>query len=795
MTTKLTFEITLNSDFHISSGYRKGSEIDSALLRESDGRPALRGSNLGQLLRQAARELLSTRSLARPEYNRCSESSGLSSLRYCRQKDPSQPECPICYIFGSPNRPRRWEFSSAWLKEAQNPGPEYTSLEDDWAAHTVTRVRVNPRTRRAADDQLFNEEVGDSRLIFQFSATWNGIDEVDTAEIAFLAASARNLRHLGKSRRRGRGECQVWLVAVNDKPIDPNAWLDQFKALWIDQTWHPPTEEPVNYGPLIESAREESGLPYRVQVLARLEEPLLLARRATAGNQFDTLTILPGTVLLGALASRADFKDPTRYSRLIQLFRRDQVRFSFLYPASGETGRYLYPSFAAPLDVFRCKQHPADDFAGVHPDQSFSLTPHKRIQCRFCPEEDSALDGLKGEDALQTFVSGRMLRYAPKKREEMHIRINPESLRVVTGDLFSYVALEAGQFLVGELVCRNQEIWEALRREADLPDSDQLVELRLGKATRRGYGLISTIFLHQAENPLPSLHQRLPDPRQPFRLLLLSDAIVVDKWGRYPVSFSKDWLTDALGFSKHPQSLKIMRSFSRTRLADGFNNQLGLPRRRDSALVAGSVVGLQVMGNSMTDEGIWQTLESVETFGIGLRRNEGYGQVVINHPLYDELEKVEKYASIQILVPLILQEKTNIQDNLVISEVVFRDKWSDRLGEYWDEFEHTEFMAVARFLRSNSDADLDVLLNQLSEFGKPEIKRLPGRQLLPSDPNNPYVDRMNKPFFYESEGKKGLKLVQDKIGELKKVAKTDRQRRLGLTLLADRIAEAAKRAR
>lgn len=795
MTTKLTFEITLNSDFHVGSGYRKGSEIDSALLRESDGRPALRGSLLGQLLRHAGRELLTTSALARPEYNRCSASSGLASLRYCRQKDPQQPECPMCHIFGSPNRPRSWEFSSAWLKEAQKPGPETTLPGGDWGAQSVTRVRINPRTRRAADDQLFIEEVGDSRLVFQFSANWNGSGDADAADVAFLVAAARNLRHLGKSRRRGRGECQVHLVAVNDQPTTSNAWLEKFKALWIDQTWQPPVEEAVHDWVSIGAITQSQTAPFRVQVVARLEEPLLVARRASAGNQFETLTIIPGSVLLGALAARTNFKDPAHYATLVHLFRRGLVRFSFLFPAKAGAGGDLYPAFVAPSDVFRCKQHPADDFAHIHPDQSFGLDTEKPVQCPACPPEDCAMESLKGENALQSLVSGRMVRFSVQKREEMHIRLNPENLRVVTGDLFSYVALEAGQFLVGELVCRDQDTWESLKREAALPDPDQAVELRLGKATRRGYGLVTVVFSPQAEDPMPPLRQRLPDPRQPFRLLLLSDTIVVDRWGRYPASFSPDWLPEALGFSADGQALKILRGFSKTRPVDGFNNQIGLPRTRDTALMAGSAVGLQVTSENMTDEQIWQMFEAVEAFGIGMRRNEGYGQVIINHPLYNELEREDEYFSVQIPVPLVLQEVPDIQDNLVIREAVFCQEWATRLEEFRNEFENIEFEAVARFLRSLSSTPIDRLSVQLGEFGKPDLKRLPGKPLLPGDPQEPYASRSNKPFFMEGVGEKGIKLIQIKIAELKRIAKTDQQRRLGVLVLADTIAEAAQRAR
>lgn len=797
MSTKLTFQITLLTDFHVGSGYRKGTEIDSALLRESDNRPALRGSMLGQLLRDAARELLNTKAMKRAEYAHHSASPDTNSPSYCRQTDPKQQECPLCWIFGSPGRPRRWEFSSAWLKEAEKPGPESISADIDWAGHPVSRVRINPRTRRAADDQLFVEEVGDSRLVFEFYANWNGVGEADESEIAFLAAAASSLRHLGKSRRRGRGLCQVQLVAIDHKPVESDIWLEKFVKLWVDQTWQAPEDKRADTFTYIEASKEMVHPPYRVQVIARLEEPLLLANRALAGNQFDSLCIMPGNVLLGALAARGNFADANHYSRLIQIFRRGIVRFSALFPADGNTGNYLYPAFAAPLDIFRCKQHPADDPAGGHPDQAFSLDSQTKIACLRCPENDNAVEGLRNDSAYQTFVSGKLMNYSPQRREEMHIRLDPATQRVRTGDLFSYVALESGQYLVGEIICYDTNTWRILTEETHIQEN-QPVQLRIGKGIRRGYGLVSAVFRPVQNNPFPPLQDRLPDPRKPFRILLLSDTIVIDRWGRYPSSFSEDWLADALGFSSTDgeKKLRLIRSFSRSRTIDSFNNYLGLPRWRDIALIAGSAVGIQVTASNMSNEDIWKLLEVVETNGIGMRRNEGYGQVVINHPLYNELQEAKPpYPSWEFATPFDLLDRPSISSNTVVGEEAFCTEWDRLLGEHWKDFEHSEYMAVARFLRNGCNKPLNHLKNALSDFGKPGLERLPGKRLVTNQTEKPYASRTNKPFFIEEEGKQGLKLIYEKIDELEKHAYTDRQKVLGLTMLADRVADAAQRAR
>ena len=89
--------------------------------------------------------------------------------------------------------------------------------------------------------------------------------------------------------------------------------------------------------------RDRSNHAYRLQVIVRTDEPLLLARRAEAGNQYETLESIPGSVLRGALAWRiaqrfgAALNDQERrteapYQNFVELFFRDAVRFSSLLP-------------------------------------------------------------------------------------------------------------------------------------------------------------------------------------------------------------------------------------------------------------------------------------------------------------------------------------------------------------------------------------------------------------------------------------------------------------------------------
>lgn len=822
----LTFKLELKSDYHVGAGHRKGTEIDSALLREHDGRPALRGSLLGQMLRDSARELLTTPVMAKHGYGICKASGDREEPEYCGQWQNNEGVCPICRVFGTPRAPRRWQFSSAWLQGMQ-AGATAENHSNDWGAQPVMRVRVSPETRRAEANKLFSEEIGDSRLVFRFEATWQGNGKPDEKEIALLAAAAANMRHLGKSRRRGRGVCRVQLIKVdNQEPPENVDWLKLFKQELVDKKWQPEPHEQNKSAPALSAeSPAPAWQPVRVRVVVHLDEPVLVAHRSSAGNQFEGLDTLPGNILLGALAARAvrhlDLGKTDDYQNFVGLFRRGWARFSFLALAHEKHDK-LYPAFASPLDIFRCKRQSPHDPQRKFYDRAFALTEaeKEKIICDLCAkqydEEDAEVEKL---ECLQTLRAGFMQELAFEQREEMHVQINPATQRAEDGKLFEYVCLQAGQYLCGEIICRNQKVWEALRQCAELIESmeskQQAIPLRLGKATRRGYGRVSAFFFVEKDDKglyQNTLSQRLPDPKQPFTLLLTTDTIIRDKWGRFPTRFEEDWLAEALGLEKG--DLKLIRGFAKTREIDGFHNYLGLPRWRDRAFVAGSVAGIQIVGGKYTNDEIVKKLERLEWEGIGLRRHEGFGQIVVNHPVYEAIKNPHSGARIDI------EWKSKPQrvklENQIENERKFRQDWEGILaqlgdkhldkhlkeGQRWRQFEFKEFAPVARLLRARSDAAISDLIKELQALGdfkleqpegEKELKKLNYRIKLGE--NQTPAPRETKKFFEkEDRGKPGIELIKEAFAKLQTTSNDAKLRAIGVEMLALIIAEAANRA-
>ncbi len=807
MSSALTFEIEFKSDFHIGAGHGLGQQVDSALLRDPDGVPVLRGTVLEGLLRDSLANLLAAAPLAR--LRKCAASGTQTEKAFCGQWAVDEPDCPVCAIFGSPRHAKRWQVSSArpvGLASPQNPHQAWRA--GDTAAQTTTRVRVNPRTRRAEENKLFTREEGDGSLRFRFTAEPLADDPAASEEAAWLVAAARWLHNLGASKYRGRGECEIHLVDRGKE----RELLDRLEAA-LGNTPQPPRGQATQSAPvarLILPPQVEDHT-YRLRVIVRTDEPLLIARRAEAGNQFETLESIPGGVLRGALAWRIahragdDIAKPrsssNAYRNFVDLFFRDAVRASALLPVqiSETIAHQGYLTLPAPRDLLTCELHPGYDTDHGHGLWSLAWDTTPPDKCPVCqqqtqteikPEETKTkLEAVGGLLPLRR--EGLTTRFHVQRTTEMHIRLLPQTRRVKTGDLFGYVLLEPGQYFVGEITCANEAIWETLRRMAGLKPVGEVNELRLGRASRRGYGKVNLICEEATKSPWhgSAIDRRVTDLDKVV-LTLVSDAIVTDPWGRFERGFEADWLRRELGL---PASASVtiapedpqQRRFSAARTVDAFNAKLGLPRARDVALVAGSSARLTFAGITLAE--LQKLLAEIENRGIGLRRDEGFGRVTFNHPIYQQCANWSEGAL--ALGDLALENAAQGHDLAQIAR--FEQKWRVKLDDKFPSkpFEHPPFEAVARLehvSNATSQQDAEKVLDGLGKQEQILIKPLTGR------------DKKN---FYETDGKAGIDKIRESLrdlGELIAEQHVDtelepRLWRIGMQILADRIAEPARR--
>jgi CRISPR-associated protein Csx10 len=811
MSVKLTFEIELRSDYHVSAGHGLGALVDSALHRDADGLPALRGTTITGLLRDGLYRLLQLEPLKEKGHVTC-QSSGLpekdeegrTNPRFCGQHDPQREDCPVCRVFGSPRTAKHWQIGSA------RPAGLLLPVSDGWqpgrtGGQIAPHVRISPRTRRAEARKLFFREEGDGRLRFRFTAKCDADNPDTLAEAELLVAAARFVRNLGAARRRGRGECRIHLLdegtegdclpALAEEQSYERLLLAGFRQHWLEEKQPEGKARPIAFTP------SDGGdkTPVRLRVVARADEPLLISEKAESGNQFQTVDYIPGSALRGALAGRAaarhnlDKVESDAYRAFVRLFFRDKVQFPTLYPTQSVFSSVLgtvasvIPAVPAPLDLLSCELYPgfaATETAAAHGAAGFALRDDLHPTCSRC----------NGKSDLKPLGGFLSLRSGPYRLEidrlsEMHVHIHPGTYRAASGDLFGYDVLASGRYFVGELTCADAASWEDLCTLAGLPKEGGRLTLRLGKACRRGYGKV-TLWIEpqpdEVKHPwlqLP-LARRVTDPTAPLVLTLLTDAIVPDTWGRLQTGFDDDWLGQELGVK-----VQVKRAFCASRVVDSFNAHLGLPRWRDVALRAGSAVGLEIIEAIELPE-LLKRLEKVERDGLGLRCNEGFGRVAFNHPLYDGCEVVEDS---EISLPMEMRLATGGLDHDLAAETEFRRVWQSRLLEQdWKPFREPEFESLARLLRGLAPASAEEVGALLARLGR-------SNELLPSDLVEGELavreaEKAKLNFFRAGKGRDGI----DKVRELaRKLAEEAGEGghcwRIGLEMLADRIAAEAQK--
>jgi len=325
--------------------------------------------------------------------------------------------------------------------------------------------------------------------------------------------------------------------------------------------------------------------------------------------------VIPGSTMRGAFAELARPGDlqPEEYAAFKHLFVLGGLKFSHLNPVEVSNGGGT-PVMQLPMGLQQV-EGPKDTFTSVFQQLS----------------EKKAFSGW-------IYLQNELQKATYHTEPHPHVRINPDLKRASDGDLYTYEAIPAGRYYAGELYLADddwQNIGELLHINIDKP-----FELRIGKGRNRSYGQVKVVILPMSEDDPPTwihapLDERLEGSQaNELFITLATDTILQDTWGRFYGRFERDWLADELQMA----DVQVMAADDerpaqvvRTKFVESFDARSGLPRWRDKAMVAGSTARLVFMNGKRPSNDV---LKRLETEGIGLRRGEGFGRVIFNHPAH-----------------------------------------------------------------------------------------------------------------------------------------------------------------
>lgn len=341
-----------------------------------------------------------------------------------------------------------------------------------------------------------------------------------------------------------------------------------------------------------------------------LEQDVILgATGATLGN-LETLDYLPGSVFLGAAASRL-------YTELTQdeawlLFHSGVVRFNDALPMAGSE-----PAWPMPLNWHYYKGEEYKTSVTLMASHIFD--PAIRAQS---PKSANGQDAQRQPKQLRKgYVTASGRYYHTAKSLRMKTALDTETGRAAQGQLFGYQSLESGQ--VFTLVIEAASVHKTLLEKAV---ASLTGVLRLGRSRSAQYGRVRSELLGETSATplnLPSSHA----DETTLSLWLLSDLALVDDHGQPTVQP----LPEYLGLPSGTAWLSD-QSFLRTRRYSPYNAYRRSHDEERQVITRGSVLRYQL------SKPLSNVQRATLQQGLGVYQNSGLGRVAVDTSLIGQAQ-------------------------------------------------------------------------------------------------------------------------------------------------------------
>ncbi|GEM_PF-6767696 len=373
---------------------------------------------------------------------------------------------------------------------------------------------------------------------------------------------------------------------------------------------------------------------------ATLQSPFTIKKKRN--EQFpETLGYIPGSTLRGMFAS-AWIRRYGLGEDFYRLFTQGQQRYPFLYPGSWQSSPY-------PLTTVSCKRHGGPNKHGVEDLLCYYATGKeeelgKRFQCNHAlPAKagSNAKPSSCGEDRKP--FAGYV--YAYQKSQEMPPRVRYRS-RMGVG-LDATTGSTAGGILYGRSavddVWRNESagtneasqpkkrpaVFAGIGRveERYLEDLQDLCKtpMFLGSERSRGFGQVRMTLQKQQR---PALEARLAQFQKSqgdgaFAILLRTPTILLDRYLRNHLDLEKA-VSEIVELKDPYQHVKSVHLAT-------WNVVHRIHKDDEWGLSAGSVLYAK---SPLPRKDLLSKLQELEAQGLGERREEGFGQIIVCAPLH-----------------------------------------------------------------------------------------------------------------------------------------------------------------
>ena len=378
------------------------------------------------------------------------------------------------------------------------------------------------------------------------------------------------------------------------------------------------------------------------------QTPIHIGESQPNASFLPTKDVIPGSILRGALAEYLIMQG--RESEIKEFIMN--MRFGFIYPSNSPV---LLPS-PLPTSTLECKTNPGFQskesskeshgifdtlMASVAYEELKSVTEFPVPLTFKCKECGKRMDKVSG---FYTNIEGQKYEKVEVKRtSQTKVAISRRRKASESEMLYSITAIRPQNvFFVGKIVGEMDKLEDLL---------DALNEVGIGALTTRGYGVVKAkeedIKMEGLEERVKSFNRRLEEVWSDIASIALNkDKVAKEPTGTY---FSVDVLSPAILSDYNGLStLKLQINLDGKRInpvlfsaypdfIGGWSTAWGLPKATIYGAGTGSTYVFKV---DEEGEELYQELERIELEGIGKKRDEGYGDVLICHPFHREVMQV-----------------------------------------------------------------------------------------------------------------------------------------------------------
>ncbi len=402
---------------------------------------------------------------------------------------------------------------------------------------------------------------------------------------------------------------------------------------------------------------------YRIEGV--LESPLVV-RRERQSQRSEGVRYVSGTLVRGALAQAYLQEKGQPDNTFASLFLdEDQCRFGPLDPGEHVFARTAYSCKRYSGFAGSDRMHGVIDILVSLLASRLQGRPHLPQRCRECASDLKPMEGFWEYRNGQAALAQRRWR----RSSATHVGIDRLTHTAAEGMLFSLPTMEpeASPNDTPALVGWVHAAEPASKALQDLLDVCNGI-VRIGHARTRGYGKVRLKLSdprppedaagspsHPADPQarwqdfsrriLAQLGHDTLDPETHFlfTLGLPSGAVLLDPLLRYTLDPAGmvPWLPPlpspdpTLTLEAHPAvelgggTLRCITAVAQHERVRGWNAAHGLPRQDEWAVIRGAVYAYIYQGDTQGRAELFARLRALEQSGLGARRNEGFGRVVV----------------------------------------------------------------------------------------------------------------------------------------------------------------------